>query len=249
MTTKESIDINKMTEREFIAKLERNLHYKNLVLVKLEDKFAHAKQGTKFGILLNDMRDKIDEFTEDLKKKFGFNVVLGKTFTSDVFAHPKFVHVRVILEHGTVEDLQERRIRQFFYIKRISSKQLRKEEADEYNFITVERRYNEIKQYLDAFDEWRKKYNVDKFKTKIYVRSKHAGKFPYFGPDKYVMVLVAEKNAEFPKVLRKDIIEQRHILALYFGEGYSKYTGPNSKIGNAERKAKYFVEYLKTHRY
>ena len=63
-----------------------------------------------------------------------------------------------------------------------------------------------------------------------------------FGPNTYVAVLVIPKGVDPPKILRKDVLRRRGIKMYYFGEGYSKYDSPKSRLGKAKKKAEQFAK-------
>lgn len=69
-----------------------------------------------------------------------------------------------------------------------------------------------------------------------------AGVFPAQGPDTYVAVQIIPPYVPALKCLREDLAERRGIKIKYFGDGYSRHSGPKSKLGKALRKAEKFSE-------
>jgi len=61
------------------------------------------------------------------------------------------------------------------------------------------------------------------------------------GPDTYVAVTITPEGVALPPYLRRDILEKRGIEIHYFGEGYSRHTGPRSSLGKAVAEAEKYA--------
>ena len=73
------------------------------------------------------------------------------------------------------------------------------------------------------------------------------GRSGFGGPDTYVAVQEVPKGASPLKALNASVAKKRGIRIRYFGEGYSKNRGPNSKLGRAIAEARAYIR-SKPHR-
>lgn len=83
--------------------------------------------------------------------------------------------------------------------------------------------------------------------AQVHIRSQHSvgsSAHRFGGPDTYVAVTIAPVGVEVPRVLRQDVLEKRGITIKYFGEGYSKHTGPRSMLGRAIADAEQFARQI-----
>lgn len=62
------------------------------------------------------------------------------------------------------------------------------------------------------------------------------------GPDTYVAVQIVPEGVEPLRALNQDVAKKRGITIERFGEGYSRYSGPRSRLGRALAAAKEFIE-------
>lgn len=62
------------------------------------------------------------------------------------------------------------------------------------------------------------------------------------GPDRYVAVQIVPDGVEPLGCLNPHVAKKRGIEIKYFGEGYSKNTGPRSSFGRAMKEAMEFAE-------
>lgn len=61
------------------------------------------------------------------------------------------------------------------------------------------------------------------------------------GPDTYVAVQIVPEGVTPLQSLQEQAAKKRGITIKYFGEGYSKYTGPRSSLGQAIEAAKAWI--------
>lgn len=84
----------------------------------------------------------------------------------------------------------------------------------------------------------------------IHTRSqKSVGSGPgkFGGPDTYVAVTATPEGVETPRYLNRSVLAKRGIKIFYFGEGYSKHSGPRSMLGRALAEARFFQENMSTY--
>jgi hypothetical protein len=80
--------------------------------------------------------------------------------------------------------------------------------------------------------------------AQVHIRSQHSNgssAHRFGGPDTYVAVTVAPAGVAVPYVLRRDVLARRGIEIRYYGEGYSRHSGPRSMLGRAIAAANQFA--------
>ena len=123
-----------------------------------------------------------------------------------------------------------------------------KEECEAMGGIWVPSHYKEG-EYIHSYCREKSKREKEKHvneHAKVFIRSQKSigdrnGHFG--GPDRYVAVVVAPRNVEIPDSmpLRSDTLKRRGMKMKYFGEGYSKSTGPRSSLGRATEDAEKYA--------
>lgn len=76
---------------------------------------------------------------------------------------------------------------------------------------------------------------------KVYCRSQKSrgsGLGQWGGPDTYVAVVGMPEGVEFPRYANRKVIRDRGGVYEWIGEGYSRYCGPRSSLGQALARAK-----------
>ena len=75
-------------------------------------------------------------------------------------------------------------------------------------------------------------------------KSVGAGNGKFGGPDRYICVLWSAQDVEYPYNTNQAVLAKRGISCKYFGEGYSRSSGPRSALGRALAEAKAFYDTL-----